>query len=841
MISHNSSLCKQILNSLKSSEYWNEKTKITSQYISNLKCPVCGKKDAYAYKDRPFSINCNHMNSCGARTKTLELFPLVKNIEKEYSPTKEDPDLPARMYLNMRGLFDSLKGLAYKYWSKTREGCGGAVMFPISGGQNKAWNGRLFNPTGKDKSHNVGKVAGLFWKHPGIEYDPHQEIFVTEGIIDALSLIEMGHQAIALLMAGQNPDKVDLSNFLKPVFAFDNNEAGHKALWKWNAKYKDAPAILPTYGDWNDFLLSGTKDDVKNGFKAKRKEFEFNATLALSNSANEYAYNYAEYYLRPPGLFVFDKCYYHSTLTSAKQPELKTQRVSNFTVNVDHYQLDTTNPDEPVNRYALKIKPKKGRTVSCTVSANDLSSPASLTTMFLQRARVVWKGEKSPALSLAEKITNANAPVVRQLDSTGYDTESECYIFKDFMIDPKGDMFLPDKKNFFKLAGDSYVRPAQYPNIKPYKNVDPKEIWNLIYQAWGNRGATAIAWAVASFFVNQIKARIGFFPFLSLYGDTQTGKTGLTILLNACQCLDNEGLPMRRFNTDKGVIRKIAQRSGLFCALLEGSRGDNKILVDDDGILTLYNVNPLQVRAEKSNDIRTKETPFQSSLMFVQNNEPFTTKAQKERVISVKFDKENLTNKTLESYDKIMDIPITEIAHFFPCLMKHRVMIEDSWYQKWREYKKLLKTIGDARNTENHALVLTFHDLLCDALNIKHDLKVYIQDIGKKKHYECSRRDTSIADHFFEQLGLLSSKARSECSEYDKENGVFYLNLPRALKSMDIENIRTALVDKLHDALKSHPSFIENKKCVRLQNESEKDKNGRAKQKRVWVFNISKM
>jgi len=837
-----SSLTEKILKHLKGSEYWTEKTKITSKYINNLKCPVCGKKDAYAYRDKPFSINCNHMNSCGARTKTLELFPLVKNIEKEYSPTKEDPDLPAKMYLNMRGLFESLKGLTYKYWSKTREGCGGAVMFPISGGQNKAWNGRLFNPTGKDKSHNVGKVAGLFWKHPGIEYDPNQETFVTEGIIDALSLIEMGYQAIALLMAGQNPHNVNLSEFLKPVFAFDNNEAGHKALRKWASINKDISAILPTNGDWNDFLLSGTKSEIKKEFEAKRKEFEFNAALALSTSADEYAHIYTKYHLYPPGLFIFKKCYYHATLTNAKQPELKTQRVSNFVVSVDHYQLDTTNPDEPVNRYALKIKPKKGRTVSCTVSANDLSSPASLTTMFLQRARVVWKGERSPALSLAEMISNANAPVVRQLDSTGYDTESECYIFKNFLVDPKGNMILPDKKNFFKLTGDSFVRPAQYPNIKPYKNVDPKEIWNLIYQAWGNRGASAIAWAVASFFVNQIKARIGFFPFLSLYGDTQTGKTGLTILLNACQCLDNEGLPMRRFNTDKGVIRKIAQRSGLFCALLEGSRGDNKILVDDDAILTLYNVNPLQVRAEKSNDIRTKETPFQSSLMFVQNTEPFTTKAQKERVISIKFNKEHLTDDTLNSYDKLMEIPISEISYFFPYLMKHREIIENEWYEIWRQCKKDLKSgIGDARNTENHALILCFHILLCKIFNINCNLKEYIEQIGRKKHEECSRRDTSIADHFFEQLELLNEKFLEECSEQNTSKNLFYLNLPRALKNMDKENIRVPSLDKLHEALKRHPSFLENKKSVRLKKEPDIGKNGRPLSKRVWVFDMNKM
>ena len=126
----------------------------------------------------------------------------------------------------------------------------------------------------------------------------------------------------------------------------------------------------------------------------------------------------------------------HSAKEGDKEP--KTYKVSNFTVEVDHYQLDNSNPEEPVNRYYLKIKPAKGgRPVRCTVSANEIASPGGFMQMFLQRARVLWQGDKFPSLALTERIIEAGAPVVRQLQVTGYDKESDCYIFKDFSINPK--------------------------------------------------------------------------------------------------------------------------------------------------------------------------------------------------------------------------------------------------------------------------------------------------------------------------------------------------------------------------------------------------------------------
>ena len=138
------------------------------------------------------------------------------------------------------------------------------------------------------------------------------------------------------------------------------------------------------------------------------------------------------------------------------------------------------------------------------------------------------------------------------------------------MIKRKNLCFHP-RKGFFELSRSEQVRPAQYPTIKPVKGIEPKEVYSLIYQAWGNQGIIGVAWEVAGWFVHRIKKQTGFFPFLSFWGDTQVGKSMLARFMNALQCLDEEGLPMKKVNTGKGEIRKLAQRAGLFKALLESN------------------------------------------------------------------------------------------------------------------------------------------------------------------------------------------------------------------------------------------------------------------------------
>jgi len=195
-------------------------------------------------------------------------------------------------------------------------------MFPVGtdGKDKEVMNGRLFNPlAGDGKTHNIGSTSGRFWQHPGLAYDPSQPTWITEGIINALSLIEIGHQAIAVLAAGQDPAKVDLSAFPKKILAFDPDEAGRRACRKWKTAYPDAEVILCDQGqDWNDLLQLGTPDEVRKHFTTNRSQYRTNGELALATTADQYADIFYQFHKYLPGLFAFNGCTYFSILKTAR-------------------------------------------------------------------------------------------------------------------------------------------------------------------------------------------------------------------------------------------------------------------------------------------------------------------------------------------------------------------------------------------------------------------------------------------------------------------------------------------------------------------------------------------
>jgi hypothetical protein len=715
-------------------------------------------------------------------------------------------------------------------------------MFRIP--KTNTWNGRIFSPPpGVDKSHNKGSTSGLYWYHEKLEYQKSEKTYVTEGIIDALSLIEMGCQAIAILSSGQNPEKLELNKLENLVFAFDNDEAGKKALRRWQKVYPKAEAVMLRPGekirDWNDFLVN-YKDsaEAKKAFDRKYEEFKVQAKLALAKKAVEYADVFFKYHKYPPGLFPFDGCYYWSYQKKTKDDSsLETQRISNFTLEVRYYQLDNSNPREPTYSYRLEVFPRKGRAFEISVSGKDLATPTSLTQIFLTRAKVMWEGNKQASHALARMVVEAGAPLVRQLNVIGYDDASGAYVFKDFLIDIKGKYRGPDKRGFFEVSKKEYVKPPSYKTILPDTEVSTettREIYKLIYRAWNMRGLVAIAWVVASWFVNQIKELIGFFPFLSFCGETQTGKSWLSRNLNALQAIDEEGLPMAKVNTMKGEIRKIAQRSGLFKSLLEGNDPE-KSRFDYESILPLYNDNPLQTRARISNDRQTHELPFKSALLFVQNKEPFKSRAAKERVVSLYFERKDINEETTEAFDKLVAMSRPQLAGFFVKIMSSkRPQIEEKWFQYFQKAKSdLKKEIIDPRITETHAIILAFHRILTKMMSFSdtYDLTAFIAELGQRKVKACQHREETLADYFFQLLDDLSDAESKKLTEQDREEGLVYIWFAEAIRFLKKADVDLPRTYDLQKSLKEHSSYVDSNITRRLML-------GRlsAEPTKVWVF-----
>lgn len=821
----------EVLSALKNSQYWCKKTRESGSAINGIICPACGQPEAFCYAERPFSIFCHRNSDCGVTTKTLSLFPdIFANIDKKYKPTKEDPLKPAKKFLELRGIPEFyLKGVEYKYQENIRScGSGGVMFFVGKGGDGgKVYNGRIFSPPhGEDKSHNQGKTKGMVWHHPKVNYDKDQVVYVVEAIIDALSLIAMGFNAVAILASGADPKGSNLSRFGKPVFAFDNDVAGQKGLKRWAKAYPSSDAImLPKGQDYNDFIQAyPSLKDAKNKFKWLLPQLKTRGDLAKAETPEKYVEIFYSANNFVPGLFAFDKKYYWSYTKKLKDSvELVSYSVSNFILEVEHFRLDTQNREKPKNQFYIKIIPRKGRPINCAMEAAELATPSGLTSIFLKRARVVWKGDKYSTNALIQLITESGAPVIRQLQTVGYDEKSNYYVFPDFAISPMGQEKYPNKQGFFQVDKARCLRPAQYRTLKPAKTKpEPKDLWRAVYNTWGDHGATAIAWTWAAWWTTQIKEDMGFFPFLSLWGDPATGKSRLARILNAMQCIDEEGLPLNKVNTSKGETRKMAQFSNLVKALLE-STNDGKRRFSMDTILPLYNINPLQTIAMRTMDNQTQEMPFLATLLFVQNENIFRTRPQKERAITLRFRREYQSDQSLLAFQALDNISNRGFATMFPSVMTScRTYIDKNWRVAVSDAATSLKSsIRDTRLRENYAIVLAWHEMVCGLLGIEHDLKPHIKMIGSKKQKECELRLETPADHFFNILFDLDDPE----SEFDvappykikEDRTKVYISLKNAEKKISESGYswKTSLID-LQKSLREHPAFIKNNVNQRL-------------------------
>lgn len=821
MAEMNSQLVIKVLDEVRG-RFGTSKTRNNNTTLQGLVCPACGDGSAWCYLKNPWAINCNRSNECGVSSKIKDLFPeLFQGIEKLCPPVPGDPERPARVFLETRGIQQAFIRLDFAYWRDVRKSGSGAVMFPVGKDDNGklVYNGRLFNPQkGEGKTHNSGSTSGRFWFHPGRKFNLDEPIYVTEGIINALSLIEAGYQAISVLASGQDPSKLRLDGFKNLVTAFDNDKAGIGATRRWAAYFKNRcsiSAVLPDKGkDWNDHLMDARGESVKGYFEKKMPEFTFNAKLALSVTAQEYLDLFLEFKGFSPGLFDFKGCY-HYAKAQHKGESFFAVKVSDFTVETDFYLLDDTIKDRRVYRYGLTIHPQGRKKIQAIFEAKEIATSKELSVAMLARGRCSWSGDAATTSLFCSVIVQSGARELRQLQALGYDEGSNHYIFPEFMIDPSGKMVLPEN-GLFSLPGNQYIRPSQFKTIVPVPGLAAKDLWSLLLAAWGNRAAVAVAWTVSSWFVDRVRAKTGFFPFLSLYHDPQTGKSALMRCLNRMQGVDEEGLAMTKADTIKGLTRKLSQKAALFTGLSEVNKDENTKM-PIDSILAWYDGSVLSTRAAFTGGNEVVEIPFKSSVMFCQNVEPFLTTPQKERVVSLRFEKERLSPDTGAAFIKLMGLPIGLLANFFIEVIASREVIEKTWFDEFVSTKKELYEVGETSNRliDTHGLVLAFHRLLCRVIGINYDLKPFVVEIMNQKSISSQDNDYTAANTFFAEVASILRESqinhkRGYCEYIDfdaNENTIWVcvhdlvnMNQPSILSRYPIE--------KTINALKIHPSFI---------------------------------
>jgi hypothetical protein len=134
----------------------------------------------------------------------------------------------------------------------------------------------------KPKYLNPGIDEGVRSQNVLYPFDVTKEVIVTEGPLDAISLIRCGYNATCT--NGSNVSDVQalqLKEAPRIIMGYDNDEAGRRGIEKFDITRKrlrmpSFNVVIPpaSYKDWNDFLVKNGEDSVCEYLNKKRDSYD---------------------------------------------------------------------------------------------------------------------------------------------------------------------------------------------------------------------------------------------------------------------------------------------------------------------------------------------------------------------------------------------------------------------------------------------------------------------------------------------------------------------------------------------------------------------------------------
>jgi len=798
----------------------NPKAREVEGKLNYLKCAECGKNSCYAWSDKPNVLMCNRLSKCGAKTPTKEIYPhLFINFAERYPVTSSQPNATAKAYLQSRAL-DTTK-FEYHQEKVTVEGkvyCTVVISF------NSVVFQRLIDYSGPDKNR-LSAYSGKYFASQSVEMA--RQVYVVEGVFDALSLEQVGIASIASLSSMHNP-KNCFKRGVSYVLAFDNDKAGLKAVRKIKAyliqeEIEFSVQLPPSGKDWNDLLREGELSPSK---QANTLELcAWRGCLAMASNPLDY---YKILSKKEPYQVIFEfngQTYKGETKTDKDdKPAHKVYRLLDCTLAIAYSIEDTSLEHESRIYHILKIESNREGTITLRLRGGDFSALNDFKSKLLQY-RLLFFGNGIDLTLLAEYLFNKNPIKVRECQALGFDEKSDCYVFNNFLYDAAGKSHPIDKDGYYHQLK---LKPfnGQNKSITHIAEIDPAKFMTDLYQAYGNKGLLALGFWVSTAFSHVIFNQYGFFPFFSMHGDPHCGKSDLTTLLNRCFFIDSEGLPMSSGNTKKGELRLMSQMANLVLAMLEGRK--NGVRFDYDSILPLYNRNSLQVRAQTTNDNQIYEMSLRAGMAFVQNIEQFVSKPAKERVVSIHFSQDDLDD-TYEAWKHLKTYSPEQLAGIGHYVLSHRAHFEKNINQVIEKQASFFRDngVGIDRVAKNHAVAYAGAALLAELVkpnvHVGESLQAYTLKAAMSK-IETSRSELLLADYFMQCIdGFVDLQG------VKIDGDVLVVHLPTAMKATDESWSKTELLEQL----RLMDGFIEVKSTRVL--------NHRGNPQTCWHFKVEKV
>ncbi len=542
-----------------------------------------------------------------------------------------------------------------------------------------------------------------------------EEVWIVEGIFDAIALAQNDLVAVAALSCNAFPEASLLAlaqaragALPKLVWALDNEPAARRYTRQWVKKaealgFRCSAAQIPQRDgrkvDWNDlhqrwgFL---EEEDRAERVSKDVEEARYHGALLLAESAVEKALLMYQWRERDEFHFRHDARLYwwkldiskynsafqalessdkhEDQLLDDKARREKALRMSGGVVEIANcypqalYFQRNEITDE--SWYFFRVDfPHDGEPVKNTFTGAQLAGASEFKKRLLgMAAGAVFTGS-GQQLDKIMKDQLFGLKTVQTIDFVGYSKEYGCYVYGDLAV-KAGQLIAVNDEEFFdfgKLRLKTLQRGVPIRLQRDANTYDERWL-PLLWTCFGANGVTALAFWFGSLFAEQIRTRYQSFPFLEATGEAGAGKTTLlNFLWKLFGRNGYEGFDPAK-STKAGRARAMGQTANMPVVLLESDRsGEGRahaVTFDYDELKDLYNGGTLSTRGLKTAGNETYEPPFRATIVISQNAAVDASEAVMTRIVKLHFKRPEVTTQSRAAADRLNALEGETLSHF---------------------------------------------------------------------------------------------------------------------------------------------------------------------------------